>query len=720
MPTLTSRALPARGEGKSPDPVEAEVDQRLLEARQIRLYIENTPDYVRFAVPAFAVAVALVWPLFPGEHPKLLLWAAANFATHFARLAAWVAFKRARPEDGAIRPWLKWFFVPQICGVSVISASTILFLPASSGNDLELTVVFSAFVGAIALAGTLHAAAYRPLIAPVLAAAVLIFGVGTIRLPGTLYVLLALAAPVAGLFIYRLASRFNQAFVRSMELSIRNERLAAEQAAVREVLEAISRSVFDLDAVLRTLIESATRLCRAEKGLIFRFEDGEYRLAVGYGGVTQEFREFIVQHPIRAGRDTLVGRTALEKRTVHIEDVLADPEYRWTQAQRICGYRTLLGVPIVRDDVVIGVIAMWKERVEPFTPAQIQLLNTFSSQASIAIENVRLFNETKEVLEQQTATADILRVISSSPTDIQPVLDAVASTAARLCGASEAVILRIDGDVLRFVAHYGSIPPPAIAEDLPLDRGLVSGRAVIDRRTIHAHDLAAADEAEFPLGGAFARRFGQRTVLSTPLLRRDSLSGRSRSAACRFARSRQADQAARDFAASGGGRRTRYSRSSWRATGAALRGPERGDHPCRRGWCGAPHRLSWSATGGAVRHFPVPLSEASGNGQAILRRRVMHYPDSQAPDVPEYARRGTRIRGDRALLIAPMLRGGTRHRIDLRRRRHHRRVLGQADQPAQDLRGPSGDRDRERAPLPGASGAHSRASALGRGAARPR
>ena len=264
--------------------------------------------------------------------------------------------------------------------------------------------------------------------------------------------------------------------------------------------------------------------------------------------------------------------------------MLADPEYRWTQAQRIGGYRTLLGVPIVRDDVVIGVIAMWKERVEPFTPAQIQLVNTFSSQASIAIENARLFNETKEALERQTATADILRVISSSPTDIQPVLDAVASTAARLCGASEAVILRIDGDVLRFVAHYGSIPAPAIAEDLPLDRGLVSGRAVIDRRTIHAHDLAAADEAEFPLGGAFARRFGQRTVLSTPLLREGQPIG-------------------------------------------AI----------------------------TIRRMEVrPFSDQQIKLLEIFAA-VMHYPDSQAPDVPEYARRGTRIRGDRALLIAPML-----------------------------------------------------------------
>ena len=199
------------------------------------------------------------------------------------------------------------------------------------------------------------------------------------------------------------------------ELKERERQLAeqsAEQAAVRELLEAMSRSAFDLDAVLRALVESATRLCGAEKGFIFRLDGDVYRLAVDYGGVTPEFREFEAQHPMRPGRETLIGRTALEKRTVHIEDILADREYRFPESQRIGGFRTILGVPIVRDDVVIGVLALWKERVEPFTPTQIQLVTTFSSQAAIAIENARLFSETKEALEQQTATAEILRVIS--------------------------------------------------------------------------------------------------------------------------------------------------------------------------------------------------------------------------------------------------------------------------------------------------------------------
>jgi len=296
----------------------------------------------------------------------------------------------------------------------------------------------------------------------------------------------------------------------------------AEQTALREVLEAIGRSAFDLDAVLRTLIEHATRLVRAEKGFIFRLEGDVYRLAVDFGA-PPEFREFIERNPIRADSGGVVGLTARAGRVVHIEDATTDPRFRWHESQRLGGFRTVVGVPMLRDGVVIGVIALWKERVEPFTRAQIDLVTTFSNQALIAIENARLFKETKEALEQQTATAEILRVISSSPTEIQPVLDAVAENAARVCGATDAVITRIEGEALRWVAHYGPIPSMIEAEEprplRPLSRGAVSGRAVLDRKTIHLEDLAAEADTEFPLGKELQRRFGYRTVLATPLLR---------------------------------------------------------------------------------------------------------------------------------------------------------------------------------------------------------
>src|SRR5262249_45534836 len=144
---------------------------------------------------------------------------------------------------------------------------------------------------------------------------------------------------------------------------------------------------------------------------------------------------------------------------VQIEDVLADPEYRLQEQQQIEGYRTLLGVPLLRDGTVIGVFVLWRNEVDRFTDKQIDLVTTFADQAVIAIENVRLFQELKEALEQQTATSEILGVIASSPTDIQPVLDAIAQNAARVCGSDDATIRLLEGDETILAAHYGTTPP---------------------------------------------------------------------------------------------------------------------------------------------------------------------------------------------------------------------------------------------------------------------
>src|SRR5262249_49604893 len=174
-------------------------------------------------------------------------------------------------------------------------------------------------------------------------------------------------------------------------------------------------------------------------------------------------------------------------------------------------------VPLRQQGELIGLLGARRIEVRPFTPAQIKLLETFADQAVIAIENVRLFNELKESLEQQAATSEIFGVIGSSPTDSQPVLDAVAENAARLCNSSDALIYRIDGENLRFSAHFG--PLEWITESLPLSRETVTGRSIVDAQTVHVHDLAAAPETEFPLGKMLQRRFGQRSVLATPLMR---------------------------------------------------------------------------------------------------------------------------------------------------------------------------------------------------------
>jgi GAF domain-containing protein len=234
--------------------------------------------------------------------------------------------------------------------------------------------------------------------------------------------------------------------------------------------------------------------------------------------------DFVQNNPIHVGRDTIVGRTALEGRTIHIPDVLQDPEYRWTESQQRGRFRTLLGVPMLREGHPIGVIAIWREEVRPFSDKQIELVTTFADQAVIAVENVRLFNETKQALEQQTATSEILRVIASSPTDIQPVLDALAESANRLCRSVDSSIFLLDGGRLVLGARHGPSREVVGEFTLPIVRGTVGGRTVLERRTIHVLDLPAEAD-EFPEAAQNARIFGFRTMLSVPLIREDAARG---------------------------------------------------------------------------------------------------------------------------------------------------------------------------------------------------
>jgi len=220
-------------------------------------------------------------------------------------------------------------------------------------------------------------------------------------------------------------------------------------------------------------------------------------------------------YPAPATRGIASGRAIVDRAVVHISDIRNDPDYVARAPVNALGYRTALAVPMLREDSPIGVFVMWRREVRPFTDKQIELVKTFADQAVIAIENVRLFNETKEALEQQTATSEILRVIASSPTNLQPVMDVVAENAARVCGATDALVDRLEDGELRLVASYGDIPAE---RSWLLDRGHVSSRAVIDREPVHVHDIAAA-EAEFPISAKTARTRGTRTCLSTPLLR---------------------------------------------------------------------------------------------------------------------------------------------------------------------------------------------------------
>jgi GAF domain-containing protein len=295
------------------------------------------------------------------------------------------------------------------------------------------------------------------------------------------------------------------------------------QKATTEVLNVISRAPTELEAVFDRIVRIAPRLCRANYAIIFRLkDDGKYHL-VAANDAAADYIRFRKENPIGADRSTAIGSAVLDQRVVHWPAYPDDPAH---PQSRIGGIRTALAVPLIEGNVVTGVIGMARTICEPFTEQQIDLVSTFANQALIAIENTRLFEEVQartgeltEALEQQTATADVLKVISRSALDVQKVLDALVESAARLCDAYDVGILKVVGDNLRLVAHHGQIPMSAPVGQLilPLARGTIGGRAVVDRRTIQVADiLTEADE--YPVSWKRALQTGFRTALCVPLV----------------------------------------------------------------------------------------------------------------------------------------------------------------------------------------------------------
>ncbi len=475
-----------------------------------------------------------------------------------------------------------------------------------------------------------------------------------------------------------------------------------QQAATSEILRVISSSPLDLQPVMDTVAEHAARLCEASDAQIFRLDGDAFHLAASHGPLPPA-------RLVPVTRGSVAGRAMIDRQTIHIRDFSTEPISEFPDSlAKGSGVRTVLAAPLLREGVPIGVIVIRRMEVRPFSDKQLALLQTFADQAVIALENVRLFTELEARNRDLTATSEILKVISSSPTDVQPVLDTVVEHAGRLCSARDAQIFRREGERLRLVAHHGPIPSGPVGEfTMPISRATVNGRSVFEQRPVQVADLTA-ESVEFPDGQAIALKFGHRTVLTVPLMQDGVAIG---TLAVRRAEVRPftdaqvgllrtfADQAViaienvrlftelqeKNRELTQAHRQVTEALDQQTATSEVLRAiahTQADVQPvfdtivrsaarlCRAIIAAVHltdgrmlyHQANYGSSPEALAAqralYPRPLAMDSAPGVAILTRSLVHVPDIEEPATLEFVRETGRLHGFQSLAAVPMLREG--------------------------------------------------------------
>jgi GAF domain-containing protein len=307
-----------------------------------------------------------------------------------------------------------------------------------------------------------------------------------------------------------------------------------QQTATSEVLSVISSSPGELDRVFQTMLENAVKICEAKFGFMLRYDGNAYHTMADLCPVPEYVQE-MRQRPLRPDPNTALGQVARTLRVAQIADITAHPLYAegnptMVTGAELGGIRTLVAVPMLKDNQLIGAITIFRQEVRPFTEKQIELVKNFAAQAVIAIENTRLLSELKQSLERQTATADVLRVISTSPGDLEPVFQSILENATRICAARFGTFWLAEGDGLRAVAVFN--PPPGFAD---IRRGTIIrpspktavGRVLMNKQVVQIVDLVAdaAYAERDPFRVALVEVAGARTLVVVPMLKDDALIG---------------------------------------------------------------------------------------------------------------------------------------------------------------------------------------------------